>query len=204
MSLDIGCQDDRYGARWIGAMLPRLTALTSTMTLLLFYGTGHAQDAVLPHDPAHAERAIDWCAAHVAKREMVQAMSDCDYAVAKNPTNPRAWSNRGSVWLLAGEAARALKDFDAALALTPSAADLFFNRGIAHAKLKDRAKAIADYTEAIRLNPSLAIAYHNRGYEHELAGRAELALADYRRALEIAPNLKPASDAIARVMRGRM
>jgi tetratricopeptide (TPR) repeat protein len=108
------------------------------------------------------------------------------------------------VWLLAGEAARALKDFDAALALTSTAPDLFFNRGLAHAILKDRDNAIADYSEAIRLNPRLAIAYHNRGYEYELAGRTELALADYRRALEITPDLKAASDAIARLMRGRM
>ena len=82
--------------------------LASVIAVLIVTASGsmHAQIAT-PHDPAHAESPVDWCAAHTAKREMVQAMSDCDYAVAKEPANPRALSNRGSVWLLAGEAARA-------------------------------------------------------------------------------------------------
>lgn len=169
--------------------------------------TAHGQqrgELPQPHDPAHAERSADWCAAHMAKREMVQAMSDCDHAVAKEPTNPRVLSNRGSVWLLAGEPSRALKDFEAALALAPGVANFYFNRGLAHAKLGTREKAIADYTEAIRIQPSLSIAHHNRGYEYELLGQLDAALADYRRALEITPEMKPATDAIARLMRGRL
>ena len=88
--------------------------------------------------------------------------------------------------------------------LAPDAPDLYFNRGLAHARLGAREKAIADYTDAIRRDPSLAIAYHNRGFEHELAGRFKLALSDYRRALDIAPELKPSTDGITRLMRGRM
>lgn len=154
------------------------------------------------HDEAHAARAIDWCIAHLIWREMAQAVSDCDHAVMKEPTNPRALTTRGSVWLVAGEAKRALQDFEAALALAPTAVH-FYNRGLAHAKAGEARAAIADYTEAIRLDPELAVAFHNRGYEYELQNNLNTALADYRRALELSPQLRPAAEALERVL-GKM
>lgn len=81
---------------------------------------------------------------------------------------------------------------------------LYFNRGLAHAKAGSRDKAIADYTEAISRKPDLAIAYYNRGYEHELEGNLDLAVGDYRQALAFLPGLKPAAEAIKRVMSGRL
>jgi len=105
--------------------------------------------------------------------------------------------------LYGGDATRALVDFDAALKLTPDDASLYFNRGVAHARLGAKHKAIADYTEAIRLKPDFAIALYNRGGELERLGDLNAALADYVRATELAPQLKPAADAVQRIMRGR-
>ena len=67
-----------------------------------------------------------------------------------------------------------------------------------------RDKAIGDYSDAIRRNPSFAAAHHNRGYEYELFGKYDEALADYRRALEITPGLKPAIDAVNRLMKEKL
>lgn len=157
----------------------------------------------LPHDPEHAQNPIKWCAYHLARRELVAALSDCDYALTQNPTSVAALSNRGSVWLLAGEAARAILDFDAALEIAPTDASLYFNRGIAQAKVGKPERAIADYTEAVRLQPNFAIAHHNRGYELQRMLRVDEALADYRRALELDPALEASSDAIRRLERQR-
>lgn len=182
-------------------------AAAFVLTTLVIAPMAHAQgnsSVPLPHDTAHAARPVDWCAIHLARRELVQAMSDCDYAVATMPNNSEARSNRGSVWLSAGEPAKALADFEAAIALEPGQAKFHFNRGLAHAKLGKHETAIHDYTEAIRLDPSLAIAYHNRGFEYELRSDIDAALRDYQRAVELAPNLKPPADGIRRIGKGRL
>jgi tetratricopeptide (TPR) repeat protein len=155
----------------------------------------------LPHDPTHAENAIEWCARHLARGELVQALSDCDYAIARNSNSVAALSNRGSVYLIAGEFTRAIVDFDSAIALAPTDPDLHFNRGIAYGKLGKSELAIRAYTVAIELRPGFAIAYHNRGYEYELLSRFDDALSDYGQAVAAKPDLKPSSLAIERIRR---
>ncbi len=164
---------------------------------------GAAQTPLL-HDPAHAASAATWCAAHAAKGELVAALSDCDFAVANQPKNKIALSNRGSVWLLAKEYQRAVLDFNAAIEVVADDAALYFNRGIAHASMGDRDKANLDYAQAIKLKPDFAAAFHNRGVEYERAGDPAAALADFRRALEIDANLKPSADGIRRLTRGQL
>ena len=74
---------------------------------------------MLPHDPAHAERARHWCSVHLVRYERVAAPSDCDYAVARDPSHAAAYSNRNSIWLSANEPARALRNFNEAIAWSP-------------------------------------------------------------------------------------
>jgi tetratricopeptide (TPR) repeat protein len=176
-------------------------ALLSSLLLAVATASGQAQNAVtqLPHNPDHGPEALNWCAAHMARKEVAPALSDCDYAVAQNPKNAAAWSNRGSLWLVVGEFARAIVDFNEAIAIAPLDASLLFNRGIAHAGAGARERAIADYSSALKLDPSLAIAHHNRGYEHELAGRRAQARDDYRAALNIDPSLKPSVEGLKRL-----
>ena len=143
----------------------------------------------LPHDPEHAEKARHWCGIHLSRNELVAALSDGDYAVARDPKDSAALSNRGSVWLAANEPSRALRDFDAAIELSPHDPELHFNRAIAHGRLGNGERAVGDYTEAIRLNPDFAIAYHNRGVEFEQRGRLDDARADFEHALRISPDL---------------
>ncbi len=161
-------------------------------------GAQISSDIPLPHDPAHADRARHWCGIHLARDELVAALSDCDYAIAFDPKDATALSNRGSVWLAANEPARALLDFDAAIAISPEPG-FYFNRGIAHGQLGARQHAIDDYTEAIRLKPDFAFAYHNRGVELEQQGSRAEATADFERALKIDPDLAPSRQALQRL-----
>ena len=154
---------------------------------------------VVPHPPTDGASVATWCAMHMARREFDDALTDCNFAVAENLTNAVALSNRGSLFLVVGDAGKALADFEAAVRLKPQDATLYFNRGLANAALGSRDAAISDYTEAIRLKPDLAIAYHNRGYEHEISGRRDQAITDYRHALEIAPKLQPSRQALKRL-----
>lgn len=154
---------------------------------------------IWPHDPDHADRAASWCVVHFGRREIDEAFSDCNYAVAVNPRNAVAYSNRGSLYLSLGDLAKALADFEKAIELAPDTAVVHYNRGLVRAELGNRDGAISDYTEAIRLNPDLAIAFHNRGFEYETRGDRPKALSDYGRALAIDPKLEPPSRGIARL-----
>ena len=116
----------------------------------------------LPHDLTHAVRARHWYAVHLSRKELVAALSDCDYAKASDPKDSAALSNRGAVWIAANEPARALRDFNDAIALSPQNAELYFNRGIVHSRFGVSESALADYSHAIATKPDLAIAYHNR------------------------------------------
>lgn len=152
-----------------------------------------------PHEPSHAENAINWCAVHIGRREFAEALVDCDHAVAREAANPQAFSNRGALHLHVGNFQMALVDFEQALRLSPHDAGLYFNRGLALAKLGRAKDAIVDYTAAIHLKPNLAIAYHNRGYEFETLGQRDSALNDYQKALSLDPNLRPPRQAIDRL-----
>jgi len=152
----------------------------------------------LPHDPSHAERARHWCGIHLTRSELVEALSDCDHAIARDPKDAAALSNRGAVRLAAKEASKALQDFNAAIALARESG-FYFNRGIAHGQLGAWEHAVADYTEAIRIQPDFAFAYHNRGIEHEQRGSHAEAKADFERALEIDPNLTSSRQALERI-----
>lgn len=150
------------------------------------------RDRVLaPHDPAHASEPGTWCAIHMAKSELVQALSDCTFALSLDPHDVQALSNRGSLYLLAKDPKAALVDFEQAIALKSGVATLHFNRGVAYTDLGNAEAAIADYTEAIRLRPEFEAALHNRGYEYEKRGDTKRAIADYEAALRLKPDLQP-------------
>lgn len=153
-------------------------------------GQNFERDRILgPHDPTHASSAGTWCAVHVGKNELVQALSDCTYALSIDPDDVQALSNRGSLYLIAKDPKAALADFERAIILKPGVATLYFNRGVAHSDLGSAQQAIADYSEAIRLRPVFEAAFHNRGYEYERMGDHKRAIADYEEALRIKPGL---------------
>jgi tetratricopeptide (TPR) repeat protein len=191
------------------AVLPRLIRALVLVTAChaTAVATAHVPDnryraahQPFPHPTSDGRTADSWCAAHVARGELLQALFDCDHAVAENPENVKALSNRGSLFLRTKDAVKALVDFEQALRLNPSDPTLHYNRGLAMASLGRHADAIADYSEAIRLRPDMAIAHHNRGYERELLGQLEQALQDYRRALELHPDLKPSAEGVKRLL----
>lgn len=151
---------------------------------------GHAR-----HTGVHAT----WCALHLVTREYAEAIEDCDQAIAQNPSDADAYSNRSAAYLMLDDLDRATADLEVAIRLDPTDAKLYYNRGVIHTKSHEHLKAIVDYTEAIRLNPEHVPAYYNRGVALELVGEHDKAIADYRQALRLAPSLAKARDALLRL-----
>jgi tetratricopeptide (TPR) repeat protein len=90
-------------------------------------------------------------------------------AIALQPDNAEAWSNRGAALRALRRHDEALASFDKAIALKPDYVDAQYNRGIALYDLKRYADAVASYDRAIALHPNHAEAWGNRGAAlHEL------------------------------------
>ncbi len=123
-------------------------------------------EGMAPHDPSHAEQPVRWCAAHVARNELPQALSDCSFAILKDPKSSAAFSNRGSAYFKSFDFEAALRDFDRAIRLSPTKAILYFNRGTALSQLGRIDQAIEAFTDAIRIDPFLAVAFYNLSLIH--------------------------------------
>ncbi len=113
-------------------------------------------------------------------------------AIAKNqdeklPGVARAYNNRGSANLEAGDLKSAQEDFSKAFALNPKYPEAHLNIGIIHFRQKNFAEALQYYNQAIALRPNLNEAYMNRGVLFLEMGHYPEALADFETLLQRDP-----------------
>jgi len=90
-----------------------------------------------------------------------EALRYLDKAKEIAPYDPEVASERGRVWLEAGDAAHALPEFGRALALDPRRARHLQNRGAALLALGQTDAARADFESALRRDPCLKPAREN-------------------------------------------
>ena len=109
-----------------------------------------------------------------------------------DPKDPRAYSNRGSIYTRKGEYGLAIQDYTQAIALEPKMAGLYSNRGSAYVEKGEYDMAIGDYTRAIELDQELVLAYWGRGCAYLRTGEHDLAITDYTQAIRLDPENAPA------------
>jgi len=112
---------------------------------------------------------LDHGRACLDKGKYDDAIADYTKAIALNPNDATAYSNRGVAYGSKGAFDRAIADYTKAIALKPNVA--------------------LAYT----------LAYTNRGYTHEKKGDKEQAIADFRKALEIDPSDQYAKESLKRL-----
>src|SRR5262249_43852685 len=110
-----------------------------------------------------------------------------DRALAVDPGNYVAYTNRGWAHQLAGDIAAPLADYDRALAIRDDYATALFDRGTARYAAGDFAGALADYEATLRADPGDLRALANRGWARRALGDRAGAIDDYARALSAAP-----------------
>ena len=108
-------------------------------------------------------------------------------AIELNPTDAKAYNNRGVAKDSLGQYDAAIADYDRAIELNPTDAKAYYNRGNAKDELGQYDAAIADHDRAIELNPTYDAAYNNRGNAKYELGQYDAAMADYDRAIELNP-----------------
>lgn len=108
-------------------------------------------------------------------------------AVAINPNDAAAHSNRGNALQTLRRLEEALASYDRALALKPDHVEACLNRGSALQDLGRLDAALASYDRALMLRPGYVEAHYNRGVVLQDLNRPDEALASYESALALDP-----------------
>ena len=108
-------------------------------------------------------------------------------ALAEDPDDLVARTQRGIAYLRQGEFAQAVADLTEALRRAPNDASLYRRRAQARQRLGDHAAAILDYTESLRIEPRSVEALTARGLAQAAAGEHDLAILDFTEGIKVAP-----------------
>lgn len=112
-----------------------------------------------------------------------------DAQISKDPSEPRAYLERGHAYRASGDLDQALVDYTRTIDLDPKNAAAYAARGLVHYAQGNNEKAISDYSRAIQMDPENATAYQNRGIAYYDEGATDQAIQDYTQALELRPEL---------------
>lgn len=126
--------------------------------------------------------------AHEDRGETEAAQRDYDRAVALNPADPFAWSDRGNLFHNDGQWERALEDLNRAIELNPAYAYSLRGRGSSRAELGDLDGAMEDLDEAVRLEPGNAWAYTARSKVYGERGDVRKAIDELDTAIRLDPD----------------
>jgi tetratricopeptide (TPR) repeat protein len=151
-----------------------------------------------------APAALVACAAAVAPagaQSVTDPLQRChayagpvDRAVALNPQDPWAVSERGLDHLAKANYDLAIRDFDRALELTPMSSWTIAERGAAYLQSGRYDRAIADLTRALELDDGDAWVLYARGLAKRKSGDIAGADADMAAATTLWPNVADAME----------
>jgi tetratricopeptide (TPR) repeat protein len=119
--------------------------------------------------------------------ELEDELAGCDRAIAADPGNAKAHSNRGKALTALGRNEEALASHDRAIALNPGDPVAHNRRGITLADLGRHQDALAAYDQSIALDPGDAVPRSNRGLALVALGRNAEALTAYEDAIVLVP-----------------
>ncbi|MAU11501.1 MAG: hypothetical protein CL607_16885 [Anaerolineaceae bacterium] len=119
--------------------------------------------------------------------DLQTAIRDYTQAIHLNPSDAKAYNNRGGAYNILGQNAQAIADFDKAIALDPNYAHAYSNRGKAYRESGDIEQALTDYSAAISLDPHYPQAHYNRAITYYILGQYPQSLADYEAAIQYNP-----------------
>jgi serine/threonine-protein kinase len=117
--------------------------------------------------------------------DLGEAIRFLQAALALQPDNATAHTERGATWAQMKDYGRAISDYDEAIRLDPTFAPAFYNRGNAWDQKNDYDRAICDFDEAIRIDPNYAQAFNNRGVVWHERKDYDRAIGDYDEAIRL-------------------
>ena len=113
------------------------------------------------------------------------SLDEYNHALAIEPKNILALTNRGIVLGHLKRYKEALADFNRILELKPDDAIALDNRGVTLSHMGRHSDALADHTRALELAPDLANASYNRACAYSRMGQFKESLDDLRRSIDL-------------------
>ncbi|MEU6354818.1 tetratricopeptide repeat protein [Streptomyces sp. NPDC047072] len=166
-----------WGHQLLGALSKDSHAVFAALGLLLDRA---ALDAPVRAE-AHSVRGRELRQA----KDYVQALVECERAVALDPGSARAYHGRGVTHGWLEDHAASLADLDRADELRPDTPWIIAERGEALQGLGRHEEAVAAFDRALVLDPTDDVTWANKAYSRHALGDHDGALADFGRALEI-------------------
>lgn len=117
-----------------------------------------------------------------------EAVADYGKAIALDPGNVWAWSNRGITRIQLGDLAGARADLDKAAAIDPAYVQVFIGRGMLADLEHGPEEAISAYTRALQSEPGNGYALEKRAAAYVARGDREHAEADLTAAIAASPD----------------
>ena len=149
--------------------------------------------------PAQAGAAQRFERALTASQEgrLQEALSLWTEVLEATPTDAAAWSNRGNVRLMLGDAEGAITDQTRAMEIDPSHLDPHLNRGTAEEALGRWQDAAADYRWILARDPQESAALYNMGNVQGSLGDWQKARTCFYDAAEARPGMAMARSSAA-------
>jgi len=171
--------------RWVGAVIAGIVVIVA---FAIWFEVRHPSDT-----SATASQACRQAAEPSAE------VAACTRAIALNPMDEIAFSNRCYAYSVLPNLSAALADCNQAIALEPKADKAYSSRCFVNINLGRLSAALADCNQAIALDPKNKIPYYNRGSIYEKLGTNADAIADYQKYLTIDPSDQDAQNALKRL-----
>jgi tetratricopeptide (TPR) repeat protein len=121
----------------------------------------------------------------------IEAITDCDRAIALKSDQQSVYRMRGIANLTVGAFDRSVADLNVAVALNPNDYLSIQNRGLAKAKLGRSDAAIIDFDRSIALKPGHPWGYYNRGRLHAILYRYKKAVEDFSTFIRFKQDFEP-------------
>lgn len=146
-----------------------------------------AYQAVLAHDPAHADALHLLGVVALQSGDAAGAIDLIRQAVAFAPESAEFHANLGEAYRAYGELDRAAECCRTALRLRPDYPEASNNLGLVLLAQGEAAAAVGQFRTAVRLAPDRALNHNNLGNALRVAGDADAAAAAFRTAVELDP-----------------
>jgi eukaryotic-like serine/threonine-protein kinase len=124
---------------------------------------------------------------HDFLNQNADALACYNACVALRPTDPRAWHNRGLIYLKQRFFPLALADFDQAIALRDDVPEPYIDRALAKKGLNRYREAVEDFSAALQHHTSITRVYFMRARARDQAGDHEGAKRDLAEGMRLEP-----------------
>lgn len=114
-------------------------------------------------------------------------IADANASIKKNPSDSKAYYNRGSLYVGNKEYESAMADYNQAINLDPKFYEAYSGRGYIYLQYKLYAEAIKEFNRAKELNPADSYAADNLAYIGQQIKRSDLSLEEYNNLIKAEP-----------------